>query len=325
MSRDSMNRVARYVGQGRVEIVQEPLPACPPGGLLVKTLACGLCSGELMSWYMDRKIPHVLGHEVCAEVIVSQDERFTVGMRVFPHHHAPDLSSALSRRGAEVHDPQWRATKLIPGGMADFFGVPAANLADCLNVSGLRPQEAALIEPLACVVKAASRLKLRGDESVTVIGLGVMGLMFMRLLKGAQGVDISESRRAWAASQGLIAVAPEEAEKSEVVIVCPGSEQALDLALSLAEPDPRICLFAPMPPETITGLDLHGLYFQDLTLTCSYSCGPRETKQAKELLEQGLFRAEDVVSDFITLNELPEHYLAMKDGRILKPMVMFSR
>lgn len=318
------NRVARYLGQGRVEIVHEPLPACPPGGLLVKTLACGLCSGELMSWYMDRKIPHVLGHEVCAEVIESQDGRFPVGMRVFPHHHAPDLSSSLSQRGAEVHDPQWRATKLIPGGMADFFGVPAANLSDCLDVSDLRPQEAALIEPLACVVKAARRLNLRGDESVTVIGLGVMGLMFMHLLKGAQGVDLSESRRDWASSQGLHALSPEKAEKSEVIIVCPGSEQALNLALSLAEPDPKVCLFAPMPPETITGLDLHGLYFQDLTLTCSYSCGPRETRRAKELLEQGLFRAEQVVSDFISLDELPESYLAMKEGRILKPMVMFS-
>lgn len=324
MTSEPKNRVARYMGQGRVEIVEEPIPACPPGGLLVKTLACGLCSGELMEWYMDRKVPHVLGHEVCGEVIESQDERFPVGMRVFPHHHAPDLSSTLSQRGAEVHDPQWRATKLIPGGMADFFGVPAANLADCLETSALRPQEAALIEPLACVVKAVNRLRLRGNESITVIGLGVMGLMFMHLLKGAQGVDISGPRRDRAASQGLRALSPEQAEKSEVIIVCPGSEQALSLALSLAEPDPRICLFAPMPPETITGLDLHGLYFQDLTLICSYSCGPRETSQAKDLLEQGLFRAEQVVSDFITLDELPSHYVEMKEGRILKPMVMFS-
>lgn len=311
------------MGQGRVEIAKESMPECPSGGLLVKTLACGLCSGELMSWYMDRKIPHVLGHEVCAEVVESQDDRFPVGLKVFPHHHAPDLSSALSQRGADVHDPQWRATKLIPGGMADYFGVPAANLTDCLDVSNLRPQEAALIEPLACVVKAANRLRLRGDETVTVIGLGVMGLMFMHLLKGAQGVELSESRRAWASSQGLHAVPPEAAENSEVVIVCPGSEPALSLALSLAEPDPRICLFAPMPPETITGLDLHGLYFRDLTLTCSYSCGPRETRKAKELLEQGLFRAEQVVSEFITLDELPDRYLAMKEGRTLKPMVMF--
>jgi L-iditol 2-dehydrogenase len=324
MAHPAHNRIARYMGQGRVEIVEEPMPACPPGGLLVKTLACGLCSGELMSWYMDRKIPHVLGHEVCAEVVESQDDRFQVGKRVFPHHHAPDVTSPLSKRGAEVHDAQWKATKLVPGGMAEWFGVSAANLSDCLDVSDLRPQEAALIEPLACVVKAANRLRLRGDETVTVIGLGVMGLMFMHLLKGAQGIDLSESRRAWAASQGMRAVSPEEAEKSEVIIVCPGSEAALDLALSLAEPDPRICLFAPMPPDSISGLDLHRLYFQDLSLICSYSCGPKETREAKGLLAKGLFRAEAVVSHFIALDELPESYLAMKEGRILKPMVLFG-
>lgn len=323
MSLPQINRVARYMGQGRVEIVEESMPSCPPGGLLVKTLACGLCSGELMAWYMDKKIPHVLGHEVCAEVIESQDERFPVGMRVFPHHHAPDPSSALSHRGAEVHDPLWRATKLVPGGMADYFGVPAANLNDCLDVNDLRPEEAALIEPLACVVKAVNRLHLRGDETVSVIGLGVMGLMFMHMLPGAQGIDLSPSRREWAAGQGHKAVSPEEAVKTEVIIVCPGSDAALRLALQLAEPDPKICLFAPMGPGEITSLDLHGLYFQDLTLTCSYSCGPRETKEAHELLAGGLFKAEQVVSAFISLEQLPQHYIEMKEGRILKPMVIF--
>ena len=54
-----MNHLAQYIGQGQVEIVPQPMPSCPPGGVLVRTEACGLCSGELMSWYMDQKMPHV--------------------------------------------------------------------------------------------------------------------------------------------------------------------------------------------------------------------------------------------------------------------------
>jgi hypothetical protein len=56
-------KLARYVGGGRIEIRDEPEPTLPPGGLIVKTEASGLCSGELMDWYMERKVPHVLGHE----------------------------------------------------------------------------------------------------------------------------------------------------------------------------------------------------------------------------------------------------------------------
>src|SRR6185436_14261862 len=61
-------KLARYIGGGEIAIVDEPIPACPPGGLLVKTEASGLCSGELMDWYMEKKVPHVLGHE-CAGII----------------------------------------------------------------------------------------------------------------------------------------------------------------------------------------------------------------------------------------------------------------
>ncbi|MEY4881438.1 MAG: hypothetical protein RLZ87_867, partial [Armatimonadota bacterium] len=81
-------KLARYIGSGEIEIQDAEIPDCPTGGLLIQTEASGLCSGELMQWYMDKKIPHVLGHEVSGVVIESQDSRFPVGCRVFPHHHA---------------------------------------------------------------------------------------------------------------------------------------------------------------------------------------------------------------------------------------------
>ncbi|MCG9895810.1 MAG: alcohol dehydrogenase catalytic domain-containing protein [Fimbriimonadaceae bacterium] len=317
-------RVARYVGEGRVEIIEEPAPTCPAGGLLVRTLACGLCSGELMSWYMDRKIPHVLGHEVCGVVVESDSPEFSMGAKVFPHHHAPDPDSALTRRGAAVHDPVWRATRLQPGGMADLFAVPAPNLADTIRTDDLRGVDAALIEPLACVAKAIRRLHLRGDESVAVVGLGVMGLLFMLALPSAVGCDLNPERRSWAESLGLGVCPPEGLPESEVVIVCPGTGPALDLALARSAPDPRVCLFAPLAPGEVYPLDLHGLYFRDLTLTCSYSCGPEDTKVAADWIRGGLVRAEQVVSRFIALEELPGAYQEMKEGRTLKPMVIFD-
>src|SRR3954464_12385435 len=108
-------KLARYIGNGEVAIVEEAPPTLPDGGLLVRTEACGLCSGELMSWYMDRKIPHVLGHEVAGIVGESADDRFPVCSRVFPHHHAPCLQCDHCARGQYVHCEQWKRTKLDPG------------------------------------------------------------------------------------------------------------------------------------------------------------------------------------------------------------------
>ena len=317
----SFNRLARYVGEGRVEIVEEPLPSLPEGGLIVRTEACGLCSGELMSWYMDRKLPHVLGHEVAGIVEASDDARFPVGARVFPHHHAPCGQCALCESGRGVHCPTWRTTKLLPGGMADRFAVPAANLLDTHVVNDLRAVDAALIEPLACVCKSVRR---GGRGKTAVIGLGVMGLMHMLLLDGATGLDLSASRRDWAAGLGLDARGPEDAPNGhfDSIFVCPGSQTAFDLALRLAAPAATITMFAPLGP----GEELRvpqAAYFNDLTIRNAYSAAPKETSEAIKALREGKVRAEAVCSEFIPLDGLPEAYGRMKRGEILKPMVVW--
>ncbi|MBI1757403.1 MAG: alcohol dehydrogenase catalytic domain-containing protein [Fimbriimonas ginsengisoli] len=320
-------RLARYVGGGRVEIVDEPKPECPPGGLLVRTLACGLCSGELMQWYMDGKMPHVLGHEVCGEVVESQDESFPVATRVFAHHHAPCMQCERCRSGRHVHCKRWKRTRLDPGGMAEFFAAGTENLTDTMRVNDLRPIDAALIEPLACVAKSLRQAGIGAEMSakVAVIGLGSMGLMHLLVLpRAAVGYELLLARREWATGLGLQARPPESPEEADVVIVCPGSRAALDLALKMVSAGGTVALFAPFPPGCSVELDLNQAYFRDLRLVTSYSCGPEDTAKAADWVRRGVVRAEQVVSDFIALKELPAAYQAMRAGEILKAMVVFS-
>ncbi len=338
-------RIARYIGNGQVAIVDEAVPALPEGGIVVRTEACGLCSGELMAWYMDRKVPHVLGHEVAGIVEASDDPRFPVGSRVFPHHHAPCLDCEICAAGHHVHCPQWKRTKLDPGGMADRFAVGPENLNDCLRVDDLRPIDAALIEPLACVVKSlrgtadpgvlpgsfgperdARDTHGRDARATAVIGLGVMGLMHALMLgEGCVAYDLSPSRLEWARRQGIDARHPDEATEgvAEVVFVCPGSQAAFDLGVKLAAPGAHVVMFAPLAP----GEDLRvpqKAYFNDLTIRHAYSCGPRDTQEAARAIRDGRLRAEQVVSDFVGMDGLPEAYGKMKRGEILKAMVVWN-
>lgn len=331
------------MGHGLVEIREESKPELPPGGLLVRTEACGLCSGELMDWYMDGKIPHVLGHEVTGIIEASEDDRFPVGQRVFPHHHAPCMACEFCLRKAFVHCPQWKRTKLLPGGMAEFFAVPSENLTDSFLVD-FEPREAALIEPLACVVKSLERAGFdfsssgeAGEEEdveegtpethdppCAVIGLGVMGVMHMLLLPdGSVGFDTNSRRRDWAMGIGLDARPPEATQMFDTVIVCPGTEEALRFGLQIAAPDATVVLFSPMPPGGPTPVALHEAYFRDLKLVSSYSCGPTDTRTAADLIAGEMVQSEQVVSDFIELDDLPRAYSSMKQGDILKAMVEF--
>ena len=314
-------RCARYQGGGRIEIVTEPDPSLPPGGLLVRTEACGLCSGELMDWYMDQKIPHVLGHEVAGIVLESEDVRFPVGSRVFPHHHAPCHSCEHCRAGNTVHCDQWKRTKLIPGGMADLFAVPSENLNDTILANELRAIDAALIEPLACVAKSISRSRLQQNERAVVIGLGVMGLMHA-IITGADAIDFNPVRCEWAQRSGVKVVHSFEPDSFDIAFVCPGTSAAMISAINAVRPGGRILLFSPFGPGD-SGYPVNQAYFKDIEVIPSYSCGPEDTATASEWLRQGRIQAEQVVSDFVTLDQLPESYLAMKSGSILKSMVLF--
>lgn len=316
-------KVARYVGSGEVEIMEEERPECPQGGLLVRTEACGLCSGELMSWYMDSKIPHVLGHEVSGIVEESDTVAFSPGTRIFPHHHAPCGKCRFCRSGREVHCEQWKRTRLEPGGMADFFAVGPDNLPDTHQVNDLMPVDAALTEPLACVCKS---LRVAGplNGPAAVIGLGGMGLLHMFLLpQDSMGYDLDRGRVAYARSEGLRADLPLQAEPAATIFVCPGSQAAFDQAMAIVEPGGTIVMFAPLGPGQQLKLP-QSAYFKDLRVLHSYSCGPSDTAQALVHLRKGTVRAEQICSHFIELSELPKYYKLMQSGKIIKPMVVWA-
>ena len=58
-------RQAVITAPDRFDVVETPVPRLQGDGeVLVRTAACGICSGDLMPWYLEKKIGTVLGHEV---------------------------------------------------------------------------------------------------------------------------------------------------------------------------------------------------------------------------------------------------------------------
>src|SRR5262249_32734097 len=139
-----------------------------------------ICSGDLMPWYLRNKVGTVLGHEVVgwAAEVGSEVRHIRSGDLVFLHHHAPCLACDDCARGAFVHCRTWRASRIDPGGRAEWIRVPAGNVRqDTFTVKDLDAERAVFIEPLGCSVKALGRLpRLEGTTGV-VVGCGVMGLL----------------------------------------------------------------------------------------------------------------------------------------------------
>lgn len=325
------------------------MPPVGPRDALVRTRACGICSGDVVPWYIRKKAPLVFGHEPVGEIVeVGRDvaDAWRPGQRVFVHHHAPCLNCRACRRGEFVQCATWRTTHIVPGGMAEYFLVPEINLAvDTLALSdGIGDDDGALIEPVACVVKSLQRAGNLTDASVLVIGLGVMGQMHVLLARhfGARQIlatDLVPSRCAHAASLGADVVidartgdlreqvlAATDGEGAEVVIAGPATVEAIEAGLGCAARGGTVIQFMGTEPDARLSLSTFDYYFRELRLVPSYSCGPRETRTALALIEAGVVRARHVVTHRFELAQAGEAYrVAAQDKSAIKTLVCFPR
>ncbi|MBE3602657.1 alcohol dehydrogenase catalytic domain-containing protein [bacterium] len=339
-----MMRVARLYDFGDIRVEQSARPEIGPDEMLVRARACGICSGDIMPWYIRRKAPLVLGHEPVGviEAVGAAVDDFRPGERVFVHHHAPCFQCAACRRGEYVQCATWRASNLKPGGMAEYFVVGAANRRDTLKLpDDMSDRDGVLIEPAACVVKSLRRSGLRPGETILIIGLGIMGMMHVRIARalGAAtviGADLFENRAARArqlgADHGLTVSGDDLVEKvrdatngamADVVIVGPGNARALTTGIAAAGKGATVVQFTATPPDEEMLVRPHDLYFNEIRLIPSYSCGPDDTREAFELVRKGVINARELVTHSFPLAEVGEAYAQAQRPESLKVVVTF--
>jgi L-iditol 2-dehydrogenase len=339
-----------------IRIEDIPVPGIGPGEALVKMRACGICSGDVMPWYIEKKAPLVLGHEPAGEIVQVGEgvTAFAPGDRVFMHHHAPCMICARCRKGDYVQCDTWRRTKIVPGGLAEYVRVPAENLMnDTLKLpDNVSFEGGTLVEPLACVVKGMRRMGTAKSETALVIGLGVMGMLFISLLKH-EGMRVIaadmvryrlDKAREFGADE-MIDVSPphpaspaggEERLKQKVmeltggegayrVVIGPSSIRAMEQGIPCAAPGGTVLFFTPAPPGELLTFDQNAIYFKDVNFVQSYSCGPDDTREALSLIERGIIPVDKVITHRFPLEQAEEAFrLTSKAGESLKAIVVIN-
>ena len=310
-------KAVQVAENGAVATVDVPEPAIGPGEALLETRVSGICGSDLLDWYVRRKTGTILGHEVAGVIraVGPGVNDFRVGDRVAPHHHAPCLACADCAAGRFVHCAEWRSSRLEPGGMAELVRIPAGNLSrDTLRIpEGVSDEEATFVEPLATVVKAFRRAGFSRGQSLLVVGLGPAGQLALRLARalGASrlaGADRVAFRLAAASASGADAVLDVSREGLaagsrriapqgfDLVFVCPGKRDAVSEAFEAVAAGGTLLLFTMAPPGELWPADLFELYFREITVRPSYSCGPDDTLEALDRIARREVRVADLIT-----------------------------
>jgi len=328
---------------GRIEVVEMETPRPGPGEVLVAMKAVGLCGSDVHPWYVATKAPAVLGHETAG--VVAETGAGVVhlrpGDRVFVHHHAPCGACRACDAGEPVMCPEWKPSRLHPGGLAEYVRVAAPSVSrDALL---LPPHVSftggAFVEPVACALKAVDRAAVRPGDAALVVGLGSNGILlgWLARLAGAAllvGSDPDPARRRLAREHGFDVVVdpavrgvPEAVREAaprgaDAVFVVPTAAPAVLAAIEAAAPAARVVFFSPVAPDTVWPVAPHTPYFRDLTLRFSYSSGPLETRRALDLVASGALPVERLVTHRLPLGRAAEAFaLAEAGGEALKVVV----
>lgn len=108
---------------------------------------------------------------------------------------------------------------------------------------------------------------------------------------------------------------------ADVVIVGPGSIEALEAGRRAVAPGGTLVVFTPTPPDVVWPIRMHEVFFNETTIVPSYSAGPNDTREAVRLLAGGL-PVEPLITHRLRLEDAGEGYaLVRAAGPALKIVV----
>ncbi len=339
-------------GKERIQIEDVAPPALEPGEVRIRIEAALTCGTDLKVFkrgYHAKMIvpPAVFGHELAG--VISEiapptpslshqmgeggrkpGEDWSVGDRVAAANSAPCGECFHCRTGQEN---LCEDLLFLNGAYAESIVVPARLVQK--NLLRLKPEtdfrDAALVEPLACVVQGVEDTNLRPGRHVLILGAGPIGLMFVALVKKL-GCDVTvagrratrlEAAQRLGADQtidigegGGLVTKIREATRThfDAVIEAVGHPDVWEAAVHLVRKGGTVNFFGGCPSGTGVTLDTTLIHYSNLTLLASFHHTPRTIRQALAFIEAGVVRAVDFVDGECPLTQLPELFKSMAAG-----------
>ncbi len=339
-----MMNVAVYYSNDDVRLLSTPVPQLSPGELLIKTVACGLCGGETMEWYLKPRAPKVLGHELTGTVVALGDGKadFEIGDRVVVHHHAACMSCEMCNKGFYTLCEKYFEMGIDPGGHSEYVRVTAhqAKFDTYILPDSVSYLAGVVVEPLGCVLRGIRKTRIHPGDSVAVLGAGFMGIGFtaLRSLWPSSNLivlDFSDWRLEKACEFGAThTINPKKEDVheklreinqgrlSDVVYLTAPSKSAWDMGYSLLDKGGVFHINAPPHPDDYATINPAEIFFTEMTINAAYSASHQDTRDVLDLIKNGRIDAEAMLTHHFGLDQVSEAIqLMLEVGESLKPVI----
>ncbi|MDH7478364.1 MAG: zinc-binding dehydrogenase [Candidatus Bathyarchaeota archaeon] len=309
-----------------------PKPEVNAGEVLVKVKAATTCGTDLKIFqrgYVEKviRLPTVFGHEWAGEVVeVSEGLEWPrKGMRVRAGNSAPCLRCFMCQKGKYnlCEDMIW-----LWGAYAEYIKVPARMVQ--VNMQEIPKhvsfEEAAITEPLACVLHGVEEAGVRLGDTVAIIGAGPIGLLHLLTVKklGAEKViviDLVDERLSFAeklgADETINAEKEDVAEKvrqttggygADVAIEAIGSPKTWEQALTLVRKGGTVLEFGGCPPGTEVRVNAEFLHYGEVKVMGTFHATPLHFRKALNYIASKTINVKPLITRKMRLEEIKEAF-----------------
>jgi L-iditol 2-dehydrogenase len=304
-------------------------------------LTCGTDLKAYVRGHPKIPVPTIFGHEYAGEIAAVGEgvDGWSEGDTVMGVHTGPCGACYWCRRDQE----ELCATimdRVVLGTYAEYLELPDFIVRQNLfpKPPDLPFEEAALLEPLACVVRGQRALSLRPDDTVLVIGAGAIGLLHLLALRasGIEAVHVSgrhPGRLALAAELGATVYDADRDDVAEairaatggrgadVVIECTGRLPVWAGGIHLARRGGQVCLFGGPPGGSTITWDTGRLHYDEVRVVSPFHFTPADVRAARDLLiaqsgPESPFRR--LITATVPLSEVPAIFEQLRAGHGVK-------
>jgi L-iditol 2-dehydrogenase len=331
------------VAPGKIALREVKRPRPAKGELLVRVDAALTCGTDLKAFVRGHPVipmPGPFGHEFAGTVAAAGKgvKGFREGDRIMAVHSAPCLKCGYCRKGLHNLCENIMEDKVL-GAFSEYLLLPPHIVGQnvFLKPRSLPFEEAALLEPLSCVVHGVSPLGIRGDEAVLVMGAGPIGLLHLMLLKAlTRGralvavADPNRHRLRHARALGADRAADPSKEGFQramgkfapmgfdYVFECTGRPEVWERSVSYLRRGGTLVLFGGCPAGTTVTYDTRRLHYDEITLRGCFHYTPADVRSAHELLRSGRLKTARLISGSYRLKDIRKAFDNLARGKGIK-------
>ncbi len=334
---------------GPQDIRYEEVMIKPPeeGEVVVKVMSALTCGTDVKTFrrghpVLIKNVPSGFGHEFAGiiEKVGKGVDNFKVGDRVVAANSAP-CGECFFCRHEEYN--LCENLDLLNGAYAEYITVPARIVKKNMLIlpNNLSFDKAAFCEPLANVVHGVERTGIKPGQTVGIIGIGPIGLMFARLakLKGANVIVAGRNPIKLKAAEDfahadeivdltkyqnpekIFKEYTEEHRGLDVAVECVGLPEIWERVFSCVRPGGTVHFFGGCKSGSTVTLDTTKMHYGDIRLMSVFHHTPKYFRMALDYIASGEVEVEKLITKTIGLEDIEWAMHEHIAGRAVKFLV----